>query len=142
MKINYSKRFFRDSDTDETFIYHIPLLDVSVESEKQKGPIIRCYLDTGALVNVFPWEYGISCLGFTNKSIEVGSKINLVGVGGTNQTAYGHVCTLSIGNLELQRVMIYFLKNQPFPLLGRVGFMDLFNKIIFNERDQYLELID
>ena len=37
--------------------------------------------------------------------------------------------------------LVFFVDNQPFPLLGRIGFMDKFKKIIFDEENKVLEFV-
>ena len=64
-----------------------------------------------------------------------------MGVGGIQTTGYGHKCNILHPEFELKDIMIYFVKNQSYPLLGRVGFMDQFKKIIFNEDTKILELV-
>ena len=76
----------------------------------------------------------------SDKSLRKGVELRILGIGGYTTTAYGFTVEINHPCFKFSDV-IYFLKNQPYPLLGRKGFMDHFEKIIFNEKAKKLELV-
>ena len=122
-------------------LYSVPWIDVSLTSNHKMGPSINCYIDTGATVTVFPSDYAFGFLGYSELSLKKGIRINLMGVGGSLALGYGHICTINHPEFCIENSLIFFVDNQPFPLLGRIGFMDKFKKIIFDEENKTLEFV-
>ena len=99
-------------------------------------------MDSGASVNIFPAEYALVFLGFSEKSLKnSGSPLDLQGIGGVTKTAYGHRCDLHSTDFRLENIMVYFLDDHKLPLLGRLDFMDKFKQIVFNEDKKHIEII-
>ena len=141
MKEKLTQWVFENPLTKERIYFYVPILEVFLVANHKIGKPVRCYLDTGASVNIFPWEYGTACLGFSDKTMKKGLIMSITGVSGIKTEGYGHVCTIQHPDFCLKDVMIYFVKDQPYPLLGRVGFMDQFKKIVFDEEEKMLELV-
>lgn len=140
VKIAYTPKEIVDPATDKRTFLYIPTVDlVLIGPNRQPSVGIRCLLDTGADYNVFPAEYALCYLGLTEKKLERGIKLKLLGIGGVQRTAYGHKIKMVHPEFSIQTV-IYFLENQAMPLLGRRGFMDKFEKIVLNEEMRTLEL--
>lgn len=121
--------------------YYKPWIDIFLVAQHKIGKPVACYIDTGAAVTIFPSDYAYAFLGFSPKSIKKGILLNFMGVGGAVTEGYGHPCTIQHPNFSIKDVLIFFVDNQPFPLLGRIGFMENFFKIIFYEEEKLLELI-
>ncbi len=130
---------FRNKQGRDVVVY-VPIIDLVLHSTHMYTSKISCYLDTGAHYNIFPSEIATSFFGKSEKSLRRGIELPILGIGGYTTTAYGF-------NVEIIHPYfkftdeIYFLDNQSFPLLGRKGFMDHFDKIIFNEKERKLELV-
>src|SRR3990167_9461875 len=121
---------------------YLPLIDVLVTCKHMVSKPVRCCIDTGAYMNVFPKEFATAFLGFSERSMKRDAHIiKILGVGGIETEGYGHRCVIHALDFCLKDVLIYFVDNQPFPLLGRSGFMDRFQKIIFDEKKHIVELI-
>jgi hypothetical protein len=141
VKQKLTKWVYEDPLSKDRFYIHVPLIDLFLVMNHRIGSVVRCYLDTGATVSIFPLEYASSYLGLSDKTIKNGAVMPVVGVGGINVDAYGHKCTFQHPDFCIKDVMVYFLKDQPYPLLGISGFVDHFKKIIIDEEEKTLELI-
>ncbi|KKT84106.1 MAG: hypothetical protein UW82_C0027G0003 [candidate division WWE3 bacterium GW2011_GWC2_44_9] len=137
--IDYRLDRFVDKLGREALVY-VPIIDLVLHANHKYSPGLACYLDTGAHYNVFPEEVALASFGMSQKSISKGLELPILGVGGCSATAYGFDVEIIHPYFKFMS-KIYFLKNQPFPLLGRVGFMDHFDKITLNEKDKKLELV-
>ncbi|MEK7610998.1 MAG: aspartyl protease family protein [Patescibacteria group bacterium] len=127
--------------TGQEAIYYSPKVAIVIWCNHLSTGPIRCLIDTGATFNVFPAEVALAYLGFSKKSlVKKCRKINFGGIGGIIREAYGHLCTIHTPDFRFNNVYIYFMDNQPYPLLGRVGFMDHFDKIVIDETRKNLEL--
>lgn len=140
MKIQLKEDVFQFGN-GRVVTYYKPWIDVFLISRHKIGKPVACYIDSGASVTIFPMDYAYAFLGFSSKSIKKGVLLNLMGVGGAETESYGHLCTIQHPEFCIKDVLIFFVDNQPFPLLGRIGFMENFAKIIFHEEDKLLELI-
>lgn len=119
----------------------MPEITVILIGNHKVGKPIKCLIDTGSTANIFPWEYGTVFIGFSDKFMRKGTRFPIIGVGGKKTEGNGHKCTIQNPDFEIKNVMIYFVKDQPYALLGRVGFMDKFKKIIIDEENKHFELI-
>lgn len=141
MKLPLAPQAYRDPITSRTTTLFLPIIEVFLTGNHRVGKPLKCYLDTGAFFSVFPSEYALAFLGFSQKSITKGQRINLTGIGNTQKDGYLHVLTFQNPHFRLEDSPVIFLENQPVPLLGRIGFMDRFETIIFHEQEKTLELI-
>ena len=140
MKQKLTKWVYEDPISKDRIYIHVPLIDLFLIMNHKIGNVIKCYLDTGATVSIFPLEYAVYFLGLSDKTIKNGVVTPVLGVGGVNVSAYGHKCTIQHPSFCIKNVMVYFLKDQPYPLLGISGFIDQFKKIIIDEEEKTLEL--
>lgn len=141
MKIELIKRVYENPVNSERSYLYVPIIDVLLVGNHKVGKSIKSYLDTGSYFNIFPSEYATALLGYSDITLKKGVVLQILGVGGMKTVGYGHRCSIQHPEFELKDVMIYFVKGQPYPLLGRVGFMDQFKKIVFNEDTKILELL-
>ena len=125
----------------QAILYTVPWIDVFLTSNHIVGPSISCYIDTGATVTIFPSGYAYGFLGYSETSLKNGVRIGLMGIGGSSTVGYGHVCTINHPEFCIENSLIFFVDNQPFPLLGRIGFMDKFKRITFDEENKFMEFI-
>jgi len=134
---------YLDPQTNKEKVCYRPYVRVLLISSKghRAGKPIESLIDTGADFNVFPWEYAEAFLGFSDKTLRKGTHLDITGVGDAKKEGYGHRCTIHHPDFRIENANIFFVKNQPCPLLGRVGFMDQFRKIIIDEENKTLELI-
>ena len=103
---------------------------------------VSCLLDSGADMNVFPLEVALHAMGIKRKYLErKGVHYRTRGIGGSEFSLYGLPCSFHHPRFRVGKEMIFFLENQTQCLLGRVGFMNAFTHITFNEEDKQLELI-
>jgi hypothetical protein len=140
MKIRYTKWVYENPQTKKRIYYYVPIINLIIIGNHKVGKPISCYLDSGAALNIFPSEYATVFLGYSKKSLKKGTKTPILGVGGTRKTAYGHKCDIQHPEFRLKDIMIYFVEEQPYALLGRIGFMDQFERIVFDEKGKTLEL--
>lgn len=142
MIVKLAPEAYRDPLTGRENIYFSPKIDVVIFCNHMSTRSIRCLIDTGATFNLFPAEVATAFLGFSEKTlVKKGREMKFYGIGGIEKTAYGHSCTIHTPEFRLENVFIYFMKDQPYPLLGRIGFMDRFSKIIIDEVGKNLQLI-
>lgn len=140
MKIKYTKWPVENPKTKKRTYIFVPIIEILLVGNHKVGKTIRSYLDTGAMFNVFPEEYALTFLGYSKKSLEKGDPLEILGVGGIKTKGFGHECSIQHPEFSIKDIMIYFVEDQPYPLLGRTGFMDHFKKIIFNEESKVLEI--
>ena len=138
MKVALEKDLLKLSNGRD-YQYYAPWLNVLLVSNHNVGKSTRCYIDTGATVTIFPSEYAYAHLGYSTKSLKRGELINLYGLGGAKAVGYGHMCSIHHPDFQIKNVMIYFVENQPYPLLGRISFMDRFKRIVFEEENKFIE---
>ena len=142
VEINYKEDVFEPKGSGVQITVNLPIISLLVAFKHQSGPYIPCYLDSGATINLFPKDYAITYLGFSEKTLNSGRESNVLGIGGVRKLAFGHLCTLHHPNFRLENTWIYFMEDQTIPLLGRLGFMNRFDSIVFNEKEKKLELIN
>lgn len=141
MKVKYVPQSYRDSPTGKDKIVWWPVVDVILLCNHRVGKPVRCIFDTGSVNNIFPLEYATVFLGFSEETVKSrGKEIDILGVSGAKSKGYGHLCAIHHPDFKLENVSVYFVENQPCPLLGRIGFMDHFEEIILNEKEKTLEL--
>ncbi|OGC50635.1 hypothetical protein A2716_03030 [candidate division WWE3 bacterium RIFCSPHIGHO2_01_FULL_40_23] len=140
-KIKLTPDYYRSPETGKELIVYAPRIILLVFSNHKTGPATTCYLDTGATFNIFPWDYALKHLGFSESSIRKGVHIKILGVGNAIKEGYGHTCAFHHPDFRIENAMVYFVKDQPYPLLGLIGFVDKFDKVVLNEKDKVIELI-
>ena len=125
----------------KTEITHMPVIPVFLTYKHAQGKAIECRIDTGADVNLFPLEYAKVFFNFNDSRIKKGREINLGGISGIEKKAYGFKCSIHHPSFKISDVFIYFIENQPYPLLGLKGFIDKFQSITIHGKEKTLELI-
>ncbi len=140
MKISLTKRVYQSPYGGGIKYFYVPLIDVFLVGNHKVGKSMRSYIDTGATFNIFPYEYAEVYLGFTEKTLEKGTKLPILGVGGYKTFGFGHICNIQHPNFCLKDVMVFFVKGQSFPLLGLIGFVDKFKKVTINNGANSLEI--
>ena len=93
-------------------------------------------VDSGASVNLFPARFGEQ-IGI---NIKKGKLVKLLGIGDKIVFAYSHKIKLLLG-LKVFETYADFSFEQNLPLLGRNGFFNLFQKVIFDENFHQLSLV-
>lgn len=142
IKIDLTPNPYKESPESKLKLAYIPIIEVFLVCNHKIGKSVKCYIDTGSIVNIFPQEYATTFLGFSDKTLRArGKEIEILGVGGIKAKGYGYLCTIHHPNFRFENVYVFFVGDQRYPLLGRVGFMDKFNKITFNESEKTVELI-
>lgn len=97
--------------------------------------LINSLVDSGSDRNLFPAEIG------ENIGIKIKNELSqeIGGIGGIKIIAFTHSVKIYLGNFEID-TFIDFSYDQKVPLLGRNGFFNYFEKIIFKEKDKVVEL--
>lgn len=139
MKVELVKTVFLLPKTEKQIIYYAPWLHAGLSCNHRIGRRVQCYLDTGSAINVFPLEYAQVFLGFSETSIKRGMYMPITGAGNSKNEAWGYKCTLDLGDIVLKDTLVFFLANQPYPLLGQAGFIDRFKRIEINMKDKFIE---
>ncbi len=96
---------------------------------------ISCLLDSGSDNNLFP-AYFVQNIGINLKD---GQEIKIRGIGDIEIKAYRHKVNLYLDKSKFETT-IDFSYDQQIPLLGRIGFFDHFDKIIFKEKQKTVKL--
>ena len=117
----------------------VPIVNILLTCQHHCGKPVKCLLDTGSDFNIFPLEYGLLFLGFSAKTIKQGLVVQIRGVGGVTKEAYGHYCDIQHPNFRLTKSLILFMADQKIPLLGRVGFINCFNKVVYDMQNRVLD---
>ncbi len=124
---------FMTGEKIETFRPKIPIRFLS-KSRRITNPLERLF-DTGADRILLPGIWG-KALGLKVKS---GKKGRTVGIDNVPITTYTHRITSYVGSYKINTETDFAYENA-VPLLGRLGFMDKFEKIEFNENKRYVKL--
>ncbi len=94
-----------------------------------------CLLDSGSDMNLFP-----SCFAQNiGIKLEDGEEIKIRGIGDIEIKAYRHKVQLYLDKKHFETT-IDFSNYQQFALLGRNGFFNHFNQVIFKEKEKIVEL--
>jgi len=139
-KIALEKWVYKDPNSEERFYVYQPIVTILLGYNHKFTAPVKCLLDTGATINVFPEELALTFFGITKKTLQKGRVIEIQTVGNRKVFGYGLECTFQHPEFKIEKTLVYFVENQPYPLLGRVGFMDKFKKIVLDEEHKILEL--
>jgi hypothetical protein len=96
---------------------------------------LSCLLDSGSDRNLFP-AYFAQNIGI---NLTDGEEIIITGIGNIEVKAFRHKLQLYVDNKNFTTI-IDFSHDQQLPLLGRIGFFDHFDKIVFKEHKKIIEL--
>ena len=97
--------------------------------------LVDCLIDSGSDNNLFPAEWG-EVLGI---KIQKGKQTSIYGIGNIKIISYCHKVKLYMGTVSIF-TEANFIYEQNIPLLGRNGFFNCFKRIIFNDKDRFVEL--
>ena len=104
------------------------------KSGKITNPI-DCLFDTGADRILLPGGWG-DALGINIRESKLGKT---VGIDNVPINTYTHKVTFYVGSYKITTEADFAFENTN-PLLGRVGFIDKFEKIEFSEKKRYVKL--
>lgn len=114
---------------------HIPVVPIRISYAHRLGRAFHALVDSGAERNLFPAELG-EVLGM---KIKKGMSVDILGIGGVEIKGFRHKIRLYLGTLSLDTEADLSYEQQ-VPLLGRTGFFNIFNKVVFRESAKTLEL--
>lgn len=96
---------------------------------------INALLDSGSDRNLFPSYVGEE-IGIR---IKKGKYQNVGGIGGVGIKAFTHPVKIFVGSHSFE-TFIDFSYEQQVPILGRIGFFNYFDKVIFKEKKRVIEI--
>lgn len=131
-------RFLEKDEKDPKIIREIyaPFIPIRLFYDRKLSPLIYAMVDSGAARNLLPAIYGV----YLGIDIRQGKHTKLLGIGGVEVKAFTHRIKIYVG-LHFFATEADFSFEQKVPLLGRDGFFDLFQKIIFDENFHQLQLV-
>lgn len=115
---------------------HIPFIPVRIGYGNKLGLPFRALVDSGATRNLLPSALGIQC----GINITGGKRVKIFGIGYKEITAYTHKIKILLGLTHFETEADFSFE-QDIPLLGRDGFFNLFQKVIFDENFHQVQLI-
>ena len=126
----------RDPKTKEIIgdVYY-PVVPIRVSYGHKLGRAFHALIDSGAGRNLFPAELG-EMVGI---NIKKGKISEILGIGGVVIKGFSYKIKIYVGTRSF-RTMADFSYEQQVPLLGREGFFDLFDKILFKQKERIVEL--
>lgn len=134
---DYLKFLDRDPQTKEiTGESYAAVVSIRISSGHKFSVPFHALVDSGASVNLFPAHFGEQ-VGINIKS---GKRTKLLGIGNKVVFAYSHKIKLYL-EVKAFETSVAFSFEQNLPLLGRDGFFNLFQKIIFDENFHQVQLI-
>lgn len=134
---DYFKIPYKDKE-DEQIIKEIfiPFIPIRIASGDKLGLSFRALVDSGASRSLFPAALGIQC----GINILNGKRVKIFGIGRKEITAYTHKIKILLGLVSFETEADFSFE-QDIPLLGREGFFNLFQKVIFDENFHQVQLI-
>lgn len=115
---------------------YFPFIPIRIAYDHKLGLPFRALVDSGASRSLLPGALGIQ----VGVNILSGKRVKIFGIGRKEIIAYTHKLKIHLGLLSFE-TEADFSFDQDIPLLGREGFFDLFQKIIFDEHFHQLQLI-
>lgn len=113
-----------------------PFIPVRITDGRRLSSPLHALVDSGAARNLLPAAFGIQ-IGITVKK---GRPVKLLGIADIEVTAFTHKIKMCLG-LHVFDTEADFSFEQKIPLLGRNGFFNLFQTVIFDENFHQLRLI-
>lgn len=139
MKIKLKENIFERPHGKAESVY-TPIIPVFLTYNHAPGRSIESHVDTGASISLFPSDYAKKFFNFTDSKIKKGRETHLTGIAGLSRKAYGFKCSIHHPEFRIKDTYVYFLDNQPYPLLGFKGFIDQFESICIRGKEKTLEL--
>lgn len=127
----------RDPKTKEIIgeVYY-PVIPTRISYGYSLGRVFHALLDSGAGKNLFPAELG-ELLGM---KIKKGKTTSILGIGDIEIKGFTHRIKIFVGTASFE-TEADFSYEQRVPLLGRNGFFNHFERVIFREDARTIELI-
>ena len=128
----YLHRTFKDPNTKKDITIYYPAIPIMLSYNRtiKFKAYFDCLLDSGSDTNLFPADWG-QLSGIT---IKKGIHKTIKGIGNAPPIeAWTHKVKFYIGSQSID-TDVDFSFEQKIPLLGRLGFFDKFNEIIFEEK--------
>lgn len=113
-----------------------PFIPVRIADDHRLSSPLHALVDSGAARNLLPAAFGIQ-IGI---DIKKGRLVKLLGIGDIEVTAFTHKIKMYLG-LHFFETEADFSFEQKIPLLGRHGFFNLFQAVIFDENFHQLKLV-
>lgn len=113
-----------------------PFVPVRIADGHRLSSPLHALVDSGAARNLLPAAFGMQ-IGI---DVKKGRLVKLLGIGDIEVTAFTHKIKMYVG-LRSFETEADFSFEQKIPLLGRDGFFNLFQTIIFDENFHQLKLV-
>jgi hypothetical protein len=113
-----------------------PTIPIRLSAQHKMYPDpINCFVDSGADFNLMPALIGE----YLELNIRKGEKTTHIGIGNVGISAYKHPVKIFANSYSF-KTFVNFSYDHKIPILGRYGFFDHFEKVIFNQKKLQLEL--
>lgn len=113
-----------------------PVVVIRISHDRKLSVPLHAIVDSGSSKNLLPASFAEQ----VGIKVKRGRMVKILGIGNTEVTAYSHKVKIYLG-LNLFETEVDFSFEQDIPLLGRDGFFNLFQKIIFDENFHQVQLI-
>lgn len=113
-----------------------PFIPIRISENRKLSSPLHALADSGAARNLLPAAFGVQ-IGI---NVTKGRLVKLLGIGDIEVTAFTHKIKMYLG-LHSFETEADFSFEQKIPLLGRHGFFNLFQKVIFDEHFHQLQLL-
>lgn len=133
---DYLKLLGRDSQTQQIFEVFAPFIPIKISHDHKSSFEFHAMVDSGASRNLFPSVFGQQA----GINIQKGRQVRLLGIGDKEIIGYSHRINIYLNGIVFETEADFSFE-QRFPLLGRSGFFNLFQKIIFDETFHQLQLV-
>lgn len=133
---DYFKIPYKDEDEQVIREISIPFVPIRIAFGDRLSLSFRALVDSGATRTLLPGTIGVQA----GIDIPTGKRVQVYGIGRKELTAYTHKIKIYLG-LMCFETEADFSFEQDIPLLGRNGFFNLFQKVIFDENFHQVQLI-
>lgn len=133
----YFKIPHREIDNRQSIVeVFSPFIPVRISCNKRLSLQFRALVDSGSTRVLLPGALGIQ-IGI---NILGGKPVKISGIGYREITAYTHKINIHLGLITFETEADFSFE-EGIPLLGRNGFFNLFQKVIFDENFHTLQLV-
>lgn len=131
-------RFLEKDEKIQEFTREIsaPFIPVRISYGHKLSFPFHALVDSGAARNLLPAALGEQA----GINIKKGKQVKLLGIGEVEVTGFTHKVKIYVG-LNVFETEVDFSFEQKIPLLGREGFLNLFQKVVFDENFHQVQLI-
>ncbi len=134
---DYFKIPYREKNNEqivkETFI---PFIPIRIAFGHKLSLSFRALVDSGATRTLLPSALGRQA----GIDIPSGKQVQVFGIGSKEIIAYTHKVKIYLGFMSFETEADFSFE-QDIPLLGREGFFNLFQKVIFDQNFHQLQLV-